>query len=156
MNNKRIFCLEDTRFIFATNFEGNPDKDRFHSGQRKGNVIIPTKELADEMMDYGINVRQTRPREDDEDFVPTYYVSVLVNFRCPERFQPKIYIVSGDAEPVRLDEDSVKQIDYMWVDRVNVTLSPNEYEPGRFSLYVQTMYVEQRIDDDPFAKRYAR
>lgn len=155
--NKRVFRIEDTKFIFATNFQGDPQKDRFHSGQRKANIIIPDEALAEEMRDYGINVRQTRPRdENDPDFVPTYYVSALVNYRCPDRFKPRIYIVSGDNDPVLLDEESVGTVDDMWVDNVNVTLSTNEYDDGKFSLYVQTMYIEQRIEDDPFASRYQR
>ena len=159
MENKerKIFCLENTRFIFATNFEGSPDKGRYHSTTRKGNVIIPDEETARQMMDYGINVKQTRPPEGEEEgFVPTYFVSVIINFDCPNRFKPRIYIVSGNSERVRLDEESVGQIDDMWVKNVNVTLAPNEYEEGRFSLYVRTMYVEQSIDDDPFAERYLK
>ena len=41
---------------------------------------------------------------------------------------------------------------------VNVILNPYEYDPanGGVSLYVRTMYVEQDLDDDPYAERYRR
>ena len=37
--------IDDTRFIFTTNFSGDPERDRFGSDQRRVNVVIPTEEL---------------------------------------------------------------------------------------------------------------
>ena len=35
--------IDDTRFIFTTNFSGDPSRDRFGSDQRRVNVVIPTE-----------------------------------------------------------------------------------------------------------------
>ena len=43
--------IDDTRFIFTTNFSGDPERDRFGSDQRRVNVVIPTEELAQHLLD---------------------------------------------------------------------------------------------------------
>lgn len=43
--------IDDTRFIFQTNFSGDPERDRFGSDQRRVNVVIPTEELAQHLLD---------------------------------------------------------------------------------------------------------
>ena len=69
--------IDDTRFIFTTNFSGDPSRDRFGSDKRRVNVVIPTMELVNHLMDLGVKVRQTNPNPErtyDEPFVPTYFV----------------------------------------------------------------------------------
>ena len=53
--------IDDTRFIFTTNFSGDPSRDRFGSSTRRVNVVIPTQELADQLSAMGVNVKQTHP-----------------------------------------------------------------------------------------------
>ena len=98
----------------------------------------------------------TKPREgEEEDFVPTYFVSVNINY--DSKWPPKIYLVSGNSEPVLLDEDTVNELDHCRIKNINAVLNPyNNPNTHRTSLYVQTMYVEQDLESDPFASRYAR
>lgn len=160
----RTIAVDNTRFIFATNFAGNPENDRFGDSRRKANLLIPDTEQAKDLIKAGFKVRETRPRPDDDpdEFVPEYFVSVLLKYRNragqPVKYPPKVYLVSGDNEPVLLDEDSVECIDNMRVKNVNVILNPYEYDPANngLSLYIRTMYVEQDLDDDPYAARYRR
>lgn len=158
--NTSIIALDNTRFIYATNLAGDPRADRFGDARPKANIIIPDPDQAKELIKAGIKVRETRPRQDDDPdtFQPEYFVTALLKYRTRDgakvKYPPKVYLVSGDSEPVLLDEDSVKQIDTMRVQNVNVILNPYEYEPGKVSLYIRTMYVEQRLDDDPYAKLY--
>lgn len=148
-----LITVENTRFIFETNFSGDPSRDRYKSTQRKANVIVP-ENLARDLIEMGVNVRMTKPREGEEEgFIPVYFVSVNVNF--DSKWPPKIYLVSGDNDPVLLDEESIDIIDRISVDNVNVILNPHEWTDG-VTLYVRTMYVEQGLNDDPFAARYAR
>ena len=53
--------IDDTRFIFTTNFSGDPSRDRFGSDKRRVNVVIPTMDLVNHLMDLGVKVRQTNP-----------------------------------------------------------------------------------------------
>ena len=153
--------LENTRFIFNTNFAGDPANDpKFHSTARQGNVIIPDADLAQQMIRDGFNVKETKPRPGfEDDFTPEYFIAVKLSFSG--RKPPKVYLVSGNSTPVLLDEESVSEIDRLQENRsvANVNCLCNVYhneERDTNSLYVNIMYVEQLIDDDPYAARYAR
>lgn len=151
MEKKKLIHLENTKFIFATNFSGDPARDRFGSPARKATIIIPTEEQAMDLMDMGVNVKRTKPKPGEEEgYEPTYYVAIHVNYNT--NWPPKIYLVSGDASPVLLDEESVGAIDNCYVLNVNAVLNVS----NQASLYVRTMYVEQEVESDPFAHRYVR
>lgn len=158
----RTIAVDDTRFIFQTNFAGDPTKDRFSDSRRKANLLIPDSEQVKDLIKAGFKVRETRPRQDEDpsEFMPEYFVTVLLKYRNragqPVKYPPKVYLVSGDNEPVLLDEESVACIDNMRIKNVNVILNPYEYDPANngLSLYIRTMYVEQDLDDDPYAARY--
>ena len=146
-----IVRVDNTRCIFATNFSGDPNRDRYKSDKRTANLILPNEEQALMLKDAGFNVKQTKPRE-DSDFEPVYYVKVRANYEG--RTPPMIYLVCGDAEPRKLEEDEVGIIDDIRVSNVNVTLNPWSRD-DKYSLYIRTMYVEQEMDYDPFAEKYA-
>lgn len=151
---KELISIADTRFIFATNFEGDPTKDKYRSPQRKGNIVV-TEEQADKLRSLGCNVKVTQPKPGyEEEYEPTYYITVLVRFGENRELWPKIYLISGNSEPVRLTEETVGRIDDIWVENVCVTCARHEYEPGKNTLYVRSMYVTQKLDEDPFADRF--
>ena len=154
--------LDDTRFIYSTNFSGDPARDRFGDDRRKCNIIIPSEEQAKDMTKAGFKVKSTRPRENDDPntFVPEYYVVAQVKYRKrdkqPVKYPPMVYLVTGNNQPVALNEETVGCLDQIRVKNVNAILSPYQTENGGLSLYVRTMYVEQDMDDDPYRARYAR
>lgn len=153
----KLVCIENTKFIYMTNFSGDPERDRFGSTTRRANVIIPDPEQARELFDMGFNVKQTKPRDDEDEstFEPTYFVAVNLNY--DSYYPPRVYLVSGEAEPVLLDEETISQLDSCQVKNVNVTLNPyHNQRTNTRSLYVRTMYVEQDVETDPFASRYFR
>lgn len=160
---KRI-TIDNTKFIFATNFSGNPANDRFADGRRKCNILIPDPEQARDMMKQGIKVRETQPRPDDDpnEFVPDYFVTAVLKFEDrmgnPVKYPPKVYLVVDDNPLVLLNEDTIDILDQIRAKNVNVILNAYEYDPVNHfkSLYIRTMYVEQDMDDDPYAARYAR
>ena len=55
---------------------------------------------------------------------------------------------------VLLDADSINNIDYMWVDNVNVVLNKYEGKNGK-SLWIKSMEVFQKMDDDPISMRHS-
>lgn len=154
MAERRLIMLEDTNFIYTTNFSGDPERDRFGSDARKANVIIPTYEQAMQLMNEGFNVRQTNPPAGEEEgFEPTYFVSVSLNYDT--KWPPKVYLVSDGADPRELDEEGIDILDKCYIKNVNVVLNPYHNDrTGKKSLYVRTMYVEQDVSDDPFKSRY--
>lgn len=149
-----LVIVENGKFIFNTNFAGDPKKDRFGSDERKANLVIPDIDLARELIDDGFNVRLTKPRVGEEEgFVPRYFVKVKLNYKST--WPPKVYLVTDEDKSVLLDEESVACLDDIWVDRVNAVL--NRYEgPNGKSLYVKSMEVYQKVDDDPISAKYRR
>lgn len=155
MEDRKLVVIEDTKFIFKTNFAGDPNEDRFRSTKRRGNIIIPDIDMAQALLDAGFKVKATKPRPgEEEDFVPTFYISATLNYDTP--WPPEVYLVSPGAAPVLLDKDSVGVVDKAYVLRVRVALNPYENPTtGIKSLYIRTMYVEQDVGNDPFAHIYA-
>ena len=149
-----LVIVENGKFIFDTNFAGDPKKDRFGSDERKANLVIPDIDLARELIDDGFNVRLTKPRVGEEEgFVPRYFVKVKLNYKST--WPPKVYLVTDEDKSVLLDQESVACLDDIWVDRVNAVL--NRYEgPNGKSLYVKSMEVYQKVDDDPISAKYRR
>lgn len=147
--------MYDTKFIFKTNFAGDPDEDRFGSDKRRGNIIIPDVDVAAELLSRGFKVKATKPRPgEEEDYEPTYYISATLNF--DSEWPPEVYLVSGNSEPVPLDANSVGVIDKAYVRRVRVALNLyTSKKTGIKSVYIKAMYVEQDVADDPFAHIYA-
>lgn len=149
-----LVIVEGTTFIFETNFSGDPKRDRFGNSQRKANLVIPDIDLARQLIDEGYNVRLTKPREGEEEgFIPRYFVSVKLNY--DSKWPPKVYLVTEENGGVLLDAESACCIDNMWVESVNAVLNPYEGPNGK-SLYVKSMEVFQKVDDDPITSKYAR
>ena len=152
MENNKLVSIENTRFIFETNFSGDPRRDKYGSDKRYANIVIP-EELANELSDEGFNVKCTNPKDDE--YEKTYFVKATVNY--DSKYPPRIYLVSGDNRPELLDAESVGIIDTMYVRNVNAILSKYyNTKTDKWSLYARTIYVEQELDSDPFAARYRR
>lgn len=145
-------CIEDTRFIFATNFQGDPNRDNYKSRERKGNVVID-EEFAQALMNLGVNVK-TR-YADDPERETVYYVIVKLNYDSWKK--PKVYFVSGQTEPRLMDEESISIIDDADISNVNIIANTYQGQNSEYkSLYIDTMYVEQDLNGDPFFDRYHR
>ena len=56
MENNKIVSIENTRFIFETNFSGDPRRDKYGDTKRYVNIVIP-EEIACELSDEGFNVK---------------------------------------------------------------------------------------------------
>lgn len=149
-----LVIVENGKFIFDTNFAGDPKRDRFGSDERKANLVIPDIDLARELIDEGFNVRVTKPRVGEEEgFIPRYFVKVKLNY--DSKWPPKVYLVTDEDNSVLLDGESVACLDDIWVDRVNAVL--NRYEgPNGKSLYVKSMEVYQKFYDDPISAKYRK
>ena len=154
MPERRLIHIENTKFIYLTNFSGDPSRDRFGSNARKANIIIPDIMQARQLIDEEFNIRMTSPRPGEEEgFVPEYFTTIKVNYNTS--WPPKIYLISGSAEPRLLDEETIGELDMCRIRNVDVTLNPyRSPNASKGSFYVRTMYVTQDLEDDPFANKY--
>ena len=143
-----ILQVNDTRIIYR-NFRGEGSKFN-REGDRNFAMIIPTQDLADELISRGWNVKIKEPREEGEE--PFMYLPIKVKFNDRG---PQIYLVTGDRTN-RLDEDVVSMLDDIDIRSVDLDIRPYDWEvngkTGR-TAYLQSMEVTQEIDR--FAARMA-
>lgn len=152
---ERILQINDANICYK-NFAGVGD--RFNrEGDRNFALIIPTEDIKDALLDdvneYGAawNVKIKPPREDGDE--PFMYMNVKVKFTA---YGPNVYLKSGNATPVRLDEDSIECLDQ--IDIASVDLDIRAYDDaingrGFRSAYLQSIYVVQDLSRDRFAAR---
>ena len=160
MSNKEraVVFLENTKFIYRTNFAGNPDNDKYGNKAHRGTIVIPTEELADEIRCMGIDVKMTKPREGEEEgFEPVYYMPIIINYSSDyARYNPPIVaLVVPGREPEILNEDTIGKIDGVYITNVNASIEIvylAKYD--KYAAYVKKMYVEQDVDDDPWYDKY--
>ena len=149
--------IDDTRFIFNTNFSGDPSRDRFGSSTRRVNVVIPTRELADHLVALGVKVKETHPNPEctyDEPYVPTLYVPVNVNM--DSKWPPRVYWITTSGKRLLCNAETVGQLDFIRVK--NVCLQANLVEkknfPGEYSLYADVIEAIEQ-DRAPYVDAYA-
>lgn len=143
-----ILQIDHARIIWR-NFEGRGDKFN-REGDRNFALIIPTEEMANQLIDEGWNVRIKDPREEGD--IPFMYLPVKVKFNDRG---PGIYLTSGRAKN-RLDEETCSLLDHIDIMDVNMDIRPYDWEvngkQGR-SAYLQSIEVFQEVDR--FAEMYA-
>lgn len=151
---ERILQINDAAITYK-NFAGVGD--RFNrEGDRNFALIIPSEEIKDALLEdvnefgaaWNVKIKQKEEYED-----PFMYMNVKVKFTA---YGPNIYLKSGDADPVRLDEDTVECLDQ--IDIASVDLDIRAYDDeingrGFRSAYLQSIYVVQDFSRDRFASR---
>jgi hypothetical protein len=142
-----ILQIDDARIIFR-NFAGLASKFN-REGDRNFAVVIPTQEIADELLAEGWNVKIKAPRDPEDS--PFMYLSVKVKFNDRG---PNVYLVSGN-NTVRLEEDSIDCLDHIDIVSVDMDIRPYDWEvngnTGR-TAYLQSIRVTQEVDR--FAGKY--
>ena len=138
---KGILQIDDARIIYR-NFRGEGSKYN-REGDRNFAVIILNQEIADKLIEDGWNVKIKPPRDEEED--PFIFLPVKIKFNGNG---PHIYIQSGRSM-VKLDEETVEQIDDLDISSVYLDIRPYEWDingkTGK-TAYLQSMKVVQRID----------
>ena len=143
-----ILQIDDARIIHR-NFSGVGSKFN-REGDRNFSVVIEDEEIANQLANDGWNVKIKPPR--DEDDTPFMYLPVKVKFNDRG---PSVYLKSGSATPVRLDEESISCLDDIDILSVDLDIRPFDWEvngkTGR-TAYLQSIYVTQEVDR--FAARF--
>jgi hypothetical protein len=67
------------------------------------------------------------------------------------KIPPKVVQITKAGKTI-LNEDSVSNLDWAEIDKADISIRPREYEPGKISAYLKTMYVTLVQDD--FEDRY--
>lgn len=146
---RRLIYIEDQDIeaIIFRNFSGNPDK--YHKNGTMPNFwLVLTPEKAVELIDAGLNVRQKENRDGDLE----YRLQVFARF---DNFPPTIIKICGKNQ-IRLDEDTVGDLDRDEIEKIDLAISPYQYEmEGRTGIkaYLNKGYFT--IREDRLSKRYS-
>lgn len=145
--------MEGVRIIFR-NFEGKEGQYN-RAGDRNFGVILPSREVAEQMAADGWNVKWLQPREEDEgeETEETPWLSVSVNFGKGK--PPRVVLITSRGR-TNLGESEVEMLD--WADITNVDLIVRPYSwdvNGKQGIkaYLQSIYVT--IEEDELEKKYA-
>ncbi len=150
-NNTLIF---DREKIIFKNFSGKEGPYNAQ-GERSFSVIIEDPMVAQKLADEGWNIRILKSR--DEDAEPNHRLPIKVTqrsrdgkgfTRLPSIFKHK------NSTHVRLNENTVGDLDYDDIVETSFVVRGYQYEPGKISAWLNSMDVV--IADDPFADRYGR
>ena len=142
---RKTFPIENARIIFR-NFSGAAGKYN-PAGQRNFSVKLD-EASAKFMIDEGWNVRISQPRDEDGD--PLYHLPVKVEFA---NYPPKIVMITN--RKTVLDESTVGNLDVAEIERVDLILSPYNYDVNGkrgIKAYLKSMYVT--IATDEFEAKY--
>lgn len=128
------------------NFKG-AEKKFNPAGSRNFVVFLDTGE-ADALRDLGWNVKETKPRDgyDIQNYLP---VKVKFGYR-----PPNIWLITSKNK-TKLDEDSVDILDYAELEKVDLVLTPYEYDVNGHTgvaAYLKALYAT--IAEDEFADKY--
>lgn len=142
--------IENARIIFR-NLSGKPDKFNPQGGKRGFSVVIDDPKFAEELKKEGWNVKQFKPRDEEED-EPGQFLQVKVLYS--DRSNPHIYLCTKKNKTM-LNEETVGSLDYAEISSVDIVIRPYEYDvrgQKGVAAYVKTMYVN--IVEDEFADKY--
>ena len=137
--------------ITHRNFAGRGDQYN-REGDKNFSLVIPTREMADRLVEEGWNVKMIDNFDDGSE--PFMFLKVKVKFNDRG---PTVYLRSGTAVN-QLDEDSIGMLDDIMISNVDLDIRPYDWTlptgaTGR-TAYLLGMDVEQKLDR--FAARYAR
>lgn len=133
--------------IMFPNFSGK--EGRYNdAGEKSFCLVIDDPVEASRLSEEGWNIRILKPLEPEDK--PKHYLNVAVKFG---NYPPKVYLCT-ETNKVRLDEDTISELDTAEIKNVDVIVRPYTWDPerGKIKAYLKTMYVT--IKEDPLAAHY--
>ena len=124
-------------------------------GDRYFNIVVPNN-LVESLIDDGWNVRQLKPRYEDDE--PRYRLNVAVSFKEIKRLPPTMVFLYSGRKVTRLTEETIATLDYAEYQRADLTIRPSRWLDKRsgemrIKAYLQEMHVI--VAESRWAKKYA-
>ena len=149
MNMKRnTISIENARIGFR-NFSGvggqyNREGDRNF-------VVFLEREMADELVEMGLNVKELAPREEGDDSQP--FLKVSVGFKS--KYPPKIALVKQNRIEY-LSQETINLLDWAEIENVDLIINPSTWEVNGnkgIKAWLKAIYV--KIVEDEFESKYS-
>jgi len=139
--------IENARIIFR-NFSGKEGK--YNPKDTKNFCVVLDHETASSLKSDGWNIRELKPRDEQDD--SQAYLPVAVSF--DSRFPPKVIMVTSRGKTA-LDDDTIKMLDWADIDNLDLIIRPYNWETNGgkgVKAYLKSMYVT--ITEDEFEQKY--
>ena len=147
MPGRELLEFENAEIIFR-NFEGRAS--RYNAEGKRNFCLITNPADVDAMREDGWNIKETKPRNEEDEI--RYYIKVNLNYNS--RIQPKVYMIAGNKKTL-LTEQTVGELDFAEIQHIDLVVSPYRWDrDGQVGVsgYVSSMYVT--IVEDKFASKY--
>lgn len=131
------------------NFSGK--ETQYNPKGRRVFSVFLEPEVGATLAKDGWNVKYRDPREEGDP--PQIFLTVRVAYA---KFPPRIVLIKGKVSKVDLDEEDVHQLDSAEIKKVDLTISPYNWEVGNkrgVTAYLKSMWVT--IIPDPFEEDYS-
>lgn len=152
MSNDNTVLMEGVRLVFR-NFTGREGPYN-NEGQRGFGVVLPDRKVAEAMMADDWNVKQFKPREDDEEGEePEFWLPVKLKY---DGVRPPRVVMITSRGRTTLSEDEIEMLDWAEITNVDLIVRPYPWSvQGKtgISAYLQSLYVT--IEEDELEKKYA-
>lgn len=141
--------------LIRKNFSGR-ETDYNDKGNRNFGVILD-EELADVLFQDGWNVKRLKPSPDFPDQPGRPWLPVKVKFG---KIPPVIVLITSRGK-IKLDEDTVSQLDWTRATNVDLIIHPYNYpevrgRAGGVAAYLRSMYVTVDESEDLDAELAAK
>lgn len=140
--------IPNAHFIFRTNFKGAPGPFNAE-GERNFNVILEGEAL-EQALAYGMNVKQTKPRDPND--IPVHYTKVNIGYK----FRAPIAMLINSHVRRNLNENTIGTLDDYEYENVDLVIRPNRWRRPNgdtgVNAYLQSIYAT--VVEDPFASKY--
>ena len=135
--------------LIKRNFRGQAS-DWNEEGNRNFGVLIPA-DMAESLKEDGWNIKFLPPRNDDDE--EQAWLPVKVKFG---KINPTIVMITKRGK-LRLDEDTVSQLDWSIIENADIIIRPYNYPAIRgraagVSAYLKALYIT--IAEDNLALKY--
>lgn len=140
--------IENAQIMFR-NFGGR--EQQFNSAGDRNFVVFLDQDLAEQLKKDGWNVKQLRPREEDD--VPQDYMQVAVGYG---KGRPPRVVVITSKNRVDLGADEVEILDYADIKNIDIVINPYSWEVNGnkgIKAYLKTAFVT--INEDELELKYA-
>ncbi len=132
--------LENVKIGFR-NFEGR--EGRYNASGNRNFVVFLDNKKAAELESQGWNIHWPKPTEDNSENEKNPFLKVRVNFNW--KGLKIVMIVNGT--PQFLNEENVGVLDTADLENVDVSINPYEYEPGKISASLSSIYATVKADE---------
>lgn len=140
--------IPNAKFVYYTNFKG-AEGDYNKKGDRNFNVLLEGEALR-QAEEYGMKIKYTKPRSDEEE--PQPFVKVNVGFKFRE---PHIELINSHAKRI-LTERTVGVLDNYEFEHIDMVIRPNRWHrsdgTSGVNAYLQALYAT--VVEDPFVAKY--